>query len=64
MTITIDQQIASVKREIGMRERVYPAWVSKGKMKPQQAEHEIEAMKAVLVTLVLVKAEQTAKVQQ
>jgi hypothetical protein len=41
MTINLDQQIASVRREIGMRERVYPAWVKKGKMKPENASHEI-----------------------
>jgi len=31
--ITLDQQIASVRREIGMRERVYPAFVRSGKIK-------------------------------
>lgn len=51
MTITIEQQIASVKREIRMREYVYPGRVEKGKMKPHEAEHEISAMKAVLFTL-------------
>jgi hypothetical protein len=51
MPISLDQQIASVRREIGMRERVYPGFVAKGRMKQEQADHEIAAMKAVLGTL-------------
>ena len=49
--ITLDQQIISVKREIRMREHVYPKWVNAGKMELDNAEHEIAAMKAVLETL-------------
>jgi hypothetical protein len=49
--MNIDQQIACVIREIAMRERVYPAWIAKGKMKQEKAEHEIAAMRAVLHTL-------------
>jgi hypothetical protein len=49
--ITLEQQIASVAREIGMRERVYPAWVRGKRMSQEKADHEIAAMKAVLVTL-------------
>lgn len=60
--ITLEQQIASVQREIGMRKRVYPSWVSKGKMKQAQADHEIAAMEAALATLKRVQLEQQAKV--
>lgn len=49
--ITLDQQIACVRREIGMRERVYPKWVGAGRMKKETASHEISAMTAVLRTL-------------
>ena len=45
------QQIACVKREIAMRERVYPRRVADGKMKQQDADREIEAMRAVLETV-------------
>jgi hypothetical protein len=51
MTITIERQIQCVKREIGMRERVYTWRVSGGYMSQTQAEDEISAMKAVLATL-------------
>lgn len=45
------QQIACVKREIAMRERVYSRRVADGKMKQQDADREIEAMRAVLETV-------------
>lgn len=53
--MNIDDQIKAVEREIGMRLRVYPAWVGKGKMKQEAADHEIAAMRAVLETLKEVK---------
>lgn len=49
--MTINDQIACVKREISMRERVYPKWVGSGKMRSDKAAHEINAMKEVLATL-------------
>lgn len=48
---TLQQQISAVKREIGMRENVYPRQVSTGKMKQSDAELHIAEMKAVLKTL-------------
>ncbi len=50
--LTLDDQIACVKREIGMREFVYPRRVADGKMKQDKADHELAAMKAVLATLI------------
>ena len=49
--ISLTDQIKCVIREIGMRERVYPGWVAKGKMKQESADIEVERMKAVLATL-------------
>lgn len=51
MTITIEQQIASVKREIGLRQSVYPKFVAAKRMSQEKADHELEAMRAVLRTL-------------
>lgn len=48
---TLDDQIASVRREISFRESFYPRWVAAGKMKPENAEREIARMKAALQTL-------------
>ena len=49
--ISLHEQIVCVRREIGMRERVYPKWVSAGRMKQDVADREIAAMRAVLLTL-------------
>jgi hypothetical protein len=49
--IPLADQIACVRREIGMRERVYPKWVDAGRMKQDAADRELAAMRAVLVTL-------------
>lgn len=51
MSVSIERQIQCVKREIAMRKNVYPNWVSAGRMKDRKAKEEIEAMEAVLETL-------------
>lgn len=51
MTISLDDQIKAVQREIGMRKRVYPRWVENGKMTQITADKEMAAMEAVLETL-------------
>ncbi len=47
----LDDQIASVEREIGYRERVYPRRVTAGQMTPALADRELSRMRAVLETL-------------
>lgn len=54
--MTLDEQIKCVRREIAMRQSVYPKWVAAKRMKQQQADHEIAAMQSVLRTLESVKA--------
>ena len=51
MSAELTAQIACVQREIGMRARVYPAWVAKKKMSQEKADAEIATMTAVLATL-------------
>lgn len=48
---TLADQIAAVKREIALRERVYPRWVADRRLTQDKADREIAAMKAVLATL-------------
>ena len=50
--ISLAEQITCIRREIGMRERVYPKSVSAGRMKAEAAERELAAIRAVLETLV------------
>lgn len=56
MAVELPEQIAAVRREIGMRERAYPRWVAAGKMTQAKANDETAAMKAVLETLERVAA--------
>lgn len=49
--IPLAAQIACVEREIAMRERVYPRWVSEKRMPQKKADDEMAAMRAVLRTL-------------
>jgi hypothetical protein len=48
--------IASVKREIAMRQRNYPRWVESGRLRQAEADREIAAMRDVLTTLVELEA--------
>ena len=57
MTVSIDEQVKCVEREIGMRVRVYPAWVQNGRMTQAKADHELKAMRAVLATLEAIQKE-------
>ena len=49
--VPLDIQIAAVRREIAMRKRAYPRWVTAGRMTQSGADHEIRCMEAVLETL-------------
>lgn len=51
MSIPLADQIACVRREIAMRRRVYPGWVSSGRMTQEQSDLELTRMQAVLETL-------------
>ena len=49
--ITLEEEIICLRREIGMRQSVYPRWVASGKMKLDRAEREIAVMKSALERL-------------
>jgi hypothetical protein len=48
---SISELIASARRELAMRKNVYPKWVDKGKMKPIQAQYELECQEAIVAVL-------------
>lgn len=60
--MSIDRQIAAVKREVGMRRKVYLRRIADGKMTEAAAADEIAAMEAVQHTLETVRAERAEKV--
>jgi hypothetical protein len=53
--MTLDQQIAELKREIALRKNVYPKWVAAGKMRQAEMDHHMGAMTAALHTAMAVK---------
>ena len=54
--VTLETQLACIRREIRMRENVYPRWIETGKMTANKANAELAAMRAVLETLVELQA--------
>lgn len=60
-TIPLADQLAAVQREVGMRRKAYPRWVSLGRMTQQQADRSLAVMEAVRDTLAGLVAEQVAK---
>ncbi len=57
--VDIEEQIKCVQRELNYRRFVYPKQVAKGKMDPVNANRQIEAMAAVLDTLLKVAPSMT-----
>jgi len=51
MTVTLQDQIAEVRREIEMRKRTYVRMMGQGKMSAGEAELKTTIMIAVLTTL-------------
>jgi hypothetical protein len=52
---TISEQLDAARRELGMRQRVYPGWVNSGKMTREKAEHETDCMRDIVATLETLK---------
>lgn len=51
MTVSIDDQVECVKRELHMRHKVYSWRIKKGQMTQEFADKQILHMQAVLMTL-------------
>lgn len=47
----LESQITCIRRELAIRKKVYPNWVLSRRMKPEEADHEIQCMQAVHDTL-------------
>lgn len=60
VTVTLEQQIAAVAREVKMRQSAYPRFIEAGRLSQQKADYELAAMKAVLTTLQGLKESATA----
>ena len=51
MTVSLQIQINTVRREVQHRMKKFPRLVEAGKMTAQQAQNEIRAMQAIVSTL-------------
>jgi hypothetical protein len=49
--IRLEQQLASVRREIKIRRQVYPTRIATHRMSQRKADHELAAMQAIEQTL-------------
>jgi hypothetical protein len=49
--ISIEQQIAEVGRELGIRRGVYPQFIARGRMSKEEADEHITRLEAVYSTL-------------
>lgn len=48
---TLQDQIAEIRRELGMRKGAYPRFVAAGKMKQATADRQVACLEAALKTL-------------
>lgn len=60
MTISLQDQIREVGRELGMRRGTYPKWVKAHRMTQEEADQRITTMAAVYETLKRLNADPTA----
>lgn len=53
--MTINEQIAAIRRELEYRRKLYPRWVEIKKISQKDADYQIEVMEQILCTLITVK---------
>ncbi|HEY2146645.1 MAG TPA: hypothetical protein VGH32_01830 [Pirellulales bacterium] len=48
MTFTYTQKLEAVRRELRLRQRVYPNRIESRRMTPQEADYQIKIMEAII----------------
>lgn len=48
---SLAEQIAELKRERSMRQRVYPKWIASDRMKQEEADRNMRRLDAAIATL-------------
>ena len=56
--ITLGEQIAEAQRELALRRKCYPAWVTSGKLDAGDATYQLKVMEEIVRTLMRLDAEQ------
>lgn len=62
-TISLDDQIKEVGRELGMRRATYPKWIG-NRMTQAEADQRIAAMEAAYGTLKAMKADRDSEINR
>lgn len=53
--VTFDEQLIEIEREIKIRERLYPRWVTDDRLKVEDARKQLARLKAVRETMLALK---------
>jgi hypothetical protein len=53
---SLDDQLTELKRELAMRNQLYPAWIKRGSMDPSVALRRTRRLQAAIETIEQVKA--------
>jgi hypothetical protein len=61
MTISLNQQIEEIERELILRRRVYPRLVTARQMRASVADYHMQRLEAVLDTLTTLRDKETGK---
>ena len=56
--ITLGEQIAEAQRELALRRKCYPVWVTSGKLDAGDATYQLKVMEEIVRTLMRLDAEQ------
>jgi len=56
--ITLEEQIAEARRELALRRKCYPQWIQSGKLDMTTAHYQLQAMEAIVKTLMRLDAAQ------
>jgi hypothetical protein len=59
--VPLPDQLKCARRELGLRQRVYPRWVGAKRMTQFKADEELAAMTAIVKTLEGLVAQQSSK---
>lgn len=51
--LNLDDLIRAAERELAMRERVYPKWITAGRMTQAAADFELQAMRQIADVLIM-----------
>jgi hypothetical protein len=62
--ITVDQMLAEVRRELGMRRAVYPKFIARDKLTQAQADERIARLDAVRELLEAIREQEREKEAQ